>query len=204
MSSEPVIRIAGLSGSIRSGSYNTALIELARTLAPDGVEVQLVDGLQNVEPFSEDDEASPPAGVTAFRQQIRSADAVLIATPEYNSSIPGQLKNALDWASRSDYDVAGKAGSALYGVPVAAISASKGQYGGVWAAEHLQKVLAAQGARVINSTTVALPKAQEAFDEHGRIAGNGIEDRLVQLLVELRDQTRELHRQLARATAITG
>src|SRR5471032_2613783 len=95
------MRILGISGSLRSGSQNTLLLRAAAELAPDGVELELYDGLKDIPPYDEDDDVEPaPAAVTAFREAIRAADVVLIATPEYNSSVPGALKNALDWASR--------------------------------------------------------------------------------------------------------
>src|SRR5471032_2733989 len=95
------MRILGISGSLRSGSQNTLLLRAAAELAPDGVELEIYDGLKDIPPYDEDDDVErAPASVTRFREAIADADVVLISTPEYNSSIPGVLKNALDWVSR--------------------------------------------------------------------------------------------------------
>jgi chromate reductase, NAD(P)H dehydrogenase (quinone) len=140
------MRVLGISGSLRRGSLNTALLRTAAERLPRGVEMEVFDRLGEIPPFSEDVELEPaPEAVWELRDAMRSADAVLIATPEYNHSLPGQLKNALDWASRP----AGE--SALTGKPVAVIGASKSMFGGVWAQAELRKVLAAMGGRVIEA-----------------------------------------------------
>jgi chromate reductase, NAD(P)H dehydrogenase (quinone) len=137
------MRVLAISGSLRSDSNSTALLRALREEAPAGVDVILWDGLKAIPPYDEDDDGpAAPATVTAFRELVREMDAVLIATPEYNSSIPGALKNALDWASRP------LATNAFRNKPVAAISSSAGAFGGVWAAAELRKVLGAMGARV--------------------------------------------------------
>jgi chromate reductase, NAD(P)H dehydrogenase (quinone) len=137
------MRVLAISGSLRSDSNSTALLRALREEAPAGVDVILWDGLKAIPPYDEDDDGpTAPATVTAFRELVRDMDAVLIATPEYNSSIPGALKNALDWASRP------LATNAFRNKPVAAISSSAGAFGGVWAAAELRKVLGAMGARV--------------------------------------------------------
>ena len=140
------MRVLGISGSLRRDSLNTALLRAATERLPAGVELVTFDRLGEVPPFNEDMETEPaPEAVWELREAIRSADAVLIATPEYNHSLPGQLKNALDWASRP----AGQ--SALTGKPVAVIGASKSMFGGVWSQAELRKVLAAMGGRVIEA-----------------------------------------------------
>jgi chromate reductase len=140
------MRVLGISGSLRRGSLNSALLRTAAERLPGGAELVEFDRLGDVPPYSEDAEAIPvPEAVAELREAIRSADAVLIATPEYNHSLPGQLKNALDWASRP----AGR--SSLNGKPAAAIGASKSMFGGVWAQAELRKVLAAMGGRVIEA-----------------------------------------------------
>ena len=140
------MRVLGISGSLRRESLNTALLRTAAERLPAGVEMVIFDQLGEIPPFSEDKELEPaPEAVWELRDAIRSADTILIATPEYNHSVPGQLKNALDWASRP----AGK--SALTGKPVAVIGASKSMFGGVWAQAELRKVLAAMGGRVIEA-----------------------------------------------------
>lgn len=139
------MRVLGISGSLRRDSLNTALLRAAAERLPAGVDLITFDRLRDIPPFDEDLESDvAPSAVAELREAMRSADAVLIATPEYNHSLPGQLKNALDWASRP----AGK--SALNGKPAAAIGASKSMFGGVWSQAELRKVLAAMGARVID------------------------------------------------------
>ena len=151
------MRILAVSGSLRRDSYNTQLLRAAQELAPAGVELELYDGLAAVEPFDQDDERDAPVGAQDFRDAIAAADAVLFATPEYNSSIPGQLKNALDWASRPTIRE-----GALWSKPVAVIGASNGAFGAVWAQAELRKVLSASGARVAEAE-LAVGRAQEHF-----------------------------------------
>jgi chromate reductase len=139
------MKVLGLSGSLRRESHNSALLDIAAGLAPAGVDLEVYGGLRSVEPYDEDtDHELAPPGASAFREALGGADALLIATPEYNSSIPGALKNALDWASRPLGE------SALTGLPVAVIGASTGRFGAVWAQAELRKVLAASGARVVD------------------------------------------------------
>ena len=140
------MKVLGISGSLRRGSHNTALLRAAAELLPDGVELELWDGLKAVPPYDEDDDdvESAPAAVASLRDAIAGADAVLFATPEYNHSIPGQLKNALDWLSRP------LDRSPLLNKPVSVIGASQGAFGAVWAQAELRKVLGALGARVVD------------------------------------------------------
>ena len=152
------MRVLGISGSLRRNSHNTSLLEEAARLLPEGVEFEIFDGLRAVEPYDEDlDGPLAPSGAARLREELERADAVLIATPEYNSSIPGALKNALDWASRP------LGASALTGLPVAVIGASTGRFGAVWAQAELRKVLAASGARVVDHE-LAVGMAAEALD----------------------------------------
>jgi chromate reductase len=140
------MRVLGISGSLRRESLNTALLRAAAERLPAGAELVEYEGLADVPPYDEDVEAgATPEAVRDLRDAILAADAVLIATPEYNHSIPGQLKNALDWASRP----AGH--SALNGKPAAAIGASKSMFGGVWAQAELRKVMGAMGGRVVET-----------------------------------------------------
>jgi chromate reductase, NAD(P)H dehydrogenase (quinone) len=157
------MRVLGISGSLRGDSLNSALLRAAAERLPGGAEFVRFERLEEIPPYDEDADVEPaPAAVAELRELIRDADAVLIATPEYNHSIPGQLKNALDWASRP----AGE--SALRGTPAAAIGASKSMFGGVWAQAELRKVLGAMGGRVIEAELpVAL--AHELLDDEGRI-----------------------------------
>ena len=140
------MRVLGISGSLRRDSLNSALLRAAAERLPAGAELVEFDRLGDVPPYDEDVETDgTPAVVEELRDAVRNADAVLIATPEYNSSIPGQLKNALDWVSRP----AGQ--SALSGKPAAVIGASTGMFGAVWAQAELRKVLSAMGGRVIEA-----------------------------------------------------
>jgi chromate reductase len=141
------MRVLGISGSLRRDSFNRALLRAAAERLPAGAELVEFERLGEIPPYDEDVEAAgiEPEAVHELRQAIRGADAVLIATPEYNHSIPGQLKNALDWASRP----AGR--SALNGKPAAAIGASTGMFGAVWAQAETRKVLGALGGRVVEA-----------------------------------------------------
>jgi chromate reductase, NAD(P)H dehydrogenase (quinone) len=161
------MRVLTISGSLRPGSYNTLLLRAAEEQAPAGVELHSFTGLADIPHFHGDraDSGPVPAAVAELREQLALADAVLIATPEYNGSIPGTLKNALDWASTPFPD------NALKGKPVAVIGASTGGYGGMWAQAELRKVLGISGARVVG-TDFALARAHEQFDEDGTLAPN--------------------------------
>ncbi len=140
------MRVLGISGSLRRDSLNSALLRAAAERLPGGAELVELERLAEVPPYDEDVELEgTPAVVAELRAAVREADAVLIATPEYNHSIPGQLKNALDWVSRP----AGK--SSLNGKPSAVIGASTGMFGAVWAQAELRKVLGAMGGRVVEA-----------------------------------------------------
>lgn len=159
------MKVLAISGSLRSDSHNTALLRAAAEEAPAGVELELWDGLKQIPPYDGDDDVVPgPAAVEALRDAVRAADAVLIATPEYNSSVPGALKNALDWASRP------LATNAFRNKPVAVIGASTGAFGAVWAQAELRKVLAAMGARVAE-VELAVGHAHERLDAEETHAG---------------------------------
>jgi chromate reductase len=176
------MRVLAISGSLRRDSHNTALLRALREEAPAGVEIELWDGLKEIPPYDGDDDLVPgPAKVEAFRSLVREADAVFFATPEYNSSIPGALKNALDWASRP------LATNAFRNKPVAVIGSSAGAFGGVWAAAELRKVLAAMGARV-TEVELAVGHAHDKLDDAGELADddirNGLREALETLLAE--------------------
>jgi chromate reductase, NAD(P)H dehydrogenase (quinone) len=178
------MRVLGISGSLRRDSHNTALLRAAAELLPDGVELELWDGLKAVPPYDEDDDVDPaPAAVADLRDAIAGAEAILIATPEYNHSVPGQLKNALDWASRP------LATNPLRNKPVAVVGASTGAFGAVWAQAELRKVLAATGARVVEGE-VAVGHAQEKFGADGRLADEALTDALAEVVDALVTVTR--------------
>jgi chromate reductase, NAD(P)H dehydrogenase (quinone) len=153
------MRVLGISGSLRHDSHNSALLRAAAERLPAGTELVPFERLGEIPPYDEDVEVEGvPEPVRDLREAIRGADAVLIATPEYNHSIPGQLKNALDWASRP----AGE--SSLNGIPAATIGASTGLFGAVWAQAELRKVLGAMGGRVLEAE---LPVAHAAELRNG-------------------------------------
>ena|SRR2546426_8338131 len=155
------MKVLGIAGSLRPASYNRALLVAAADFFPGDVEFELWNGLKAVPPYDEVDDVIPtPAAVARLRDALAGADAVLFATPEYNSSIPGQLKNAVDWASRPI------ATNVLRNKPVAVVGASTGAFGAVWAQAELRKVLAATGARVVDAE-VAVGHAPQRFDERG-------------------------------------
>jgi chromate reductase len=164
--------VLGISGSLRRESHNTKLLRAAEELLPPGAELVLFDELEDVPPYNEDrDTEDPPAGAERLRAAVAAADAVLFATPEYNGSVPGQLKNAIDWMSRPHRT------SVLWGKPVAVIGASTGMYGAVWAQADLRKALGVAGARVVD-VEVAVGRAEGRFDEHGRLVDEEIMDEL--------------------------
>ncbi len=152
-----MMRIVAISGSLRAGSYNTALLQAFAAAAASDHDVQILSAakLKVIPPYDPaDDGETPPAAIVDLRAMVTSADLIVIATPEYNGSIPGQLKHVVDWLSRprSDAPIAGK--------HVVVMSASTGQYGGVWAQEDLAKITKIAGARVLD-TRVTVPRASE-------------------------------------------
>jgi chromate reductase len=174
-----MLRVLAINGSLRDGSHNGALLRAAGRLLPSDATLVELRGLALVPPYDEaDDVAAPPAPVAALRGALASADAVLFSTPEYNSSIPGQLKNALDWASRPFPD------NALRGTPAAVIGASTGMFGAVWAQAELRKVLRTIGAQVIDRE-LPVPYAHERFDAAGRLVDRDLADELADALFAL-------------------
>jgi chromate reductase len=177
------LRVLGISGSLRRDSHNTELLRAAATLLPSGVEFELYDGLKNIPPYDEDEDNATVAPVNHLKERIAAADVVLFATPEYNHSIPGHLKNALDWVSRPLAD------TPLRGKPVAVIGASTGMFGAVWAQAELRKVLAAIGARVLDRE-LPVPMADEIVRDWEKLESSGTHSQMVGLLAELLDQGR--------------
>jgi chromate reductase, NAD(P)H dehydrogenase (quinone) len=156
-------KLAGIAGSLRHGSFNRMLLQAAAQVLPPDVELATFDALDRIPPFNEDWEAGPaPVAVAQLRQLIADADGLVIATPEYNGSIPGQLKNALDWASRP------RGSAALQDKPTAVISASPSANGAAWAAADLRKVLTIAGATV-TSTGLAVARAFAQFGPDGQL-----------------------------------
>jgi chromate reductase len=178
------MKVLGISGSLRSGSYNTKLLQAAGRLFPNDVEFEVYDGLKAVPPYDEDDDGDrSPAEVQHLRAALAGADAVLFATPEYNSSVPGQLKNAIDWASRPI------ATNVLRNKPVAVVGASTGAFGAVWSQAELAKVLAATGARVVDGE-VPVGHAHQRFDENGELTDENIREQLEEVVESLLDASR--------------
>jgi chromate reductase len=178
-----IIRILGISGSLRQASTNTMLLTAAAELVGEGARLDLWRDLKQVPPFSEDDESEPAWSVRALRLAIADADAVLFATPEYNGSIPGQLKNAVDWASRPYGD------GVLTGKPVAVIGASLSSYGAAWAQAELRKVLARAGAQVLDRE-LCVGLAHEAFGLDGQLRDPELTQGLSSLLTALQCSVR--------------
>jgi chromate reductase len=176
------VRVLGIIGSLRADSHNRRLLRAAADELPPDTELIPFEGLKAVEPFDETDEHENGGGMPgadALIAAIREADAILFVTPEYNGSIPGVLKNAVDWASRPT-----PATSALANKPVAVIGASTSMFGAVWAQAELRKALGLAGARVLDQE-VAVPTAHEAFRDDGRLVRGGTRRRLREILAEL-------------------
>jgi len=172
-------RVLGISGSLRRDSHNSRLLRAAGALLPPGAELEIWDGLKAIPPYDEDDEtAGRPAAVEELDAAIRAADVVLFATPEYNHSLPGTLKNALDWLSRP------LAGNALWRKPVAVVGASTGLFGAVWAQAELRKVLGALGAEVLDGE-LPVGLADGAFTADDGLADADLQARYGGLLAEL-------------------
>jgi len=170
------IRILGISGSLRRGSHNTSLLRAAARSLPPGVELELYDGLGDLPHYNEDLDHEPlPAAVARLRGAIAAADGLLIATPEYNGSIPGVLKNAVDWASRPFPD------NAVKGKPVAVIGASTGLFGAVWAQAETRKALQIAGADVLEGE-VPVGQAHVAFTSDGHLTEPEIQSALDELV----------------------
>jgi chromate reductase, NAD(P)H dehydrogenase (quinone) len=172
------MRILGISGSLRRGSHNRRLLRAAGDALPPGVVLVEWDGLAGLPAFDEDLEASPPEPVEELFAAIEDADALLIATPEYNASVPGALKNAIDWASRPFPD------NVLKEKPAAVIGASTGLFGAVWAQAEVRKTLKASGAHVLEAE-LPVGMADGAFAEDGGLADPELSARLSDLVSDL-------------------
>ncbi|MDQ3571275.1 MAG: NAD(P)H-dependent oxidoreductase [Actinomycetota bacterium] len=165
------MRILAISGSLRDGSLNTRLLREIAKRAPARVEVDLWDGLRRIPPYDGDRDIAPaPEAVRELREAIAAADGLLFATPEYNSSIPGVLKNAVDWASRP------LKSTPFRGKPAAVVGASTGQFGAVWAQAELRKVLRSTGARVLD-LDLPVGKADRELADRGSLLANDLRDR---------------------------
>ena len=181
--------ILGFAGSLRKGSYNRSLLDTALRLVPKDARLEIFD-LAGIPPFDQDLEDKLPVRVKEFKKKIREADAILIATPEYNYSIPGVLKNAIDWASRPYGD------NAFEGKPVAVMSASGGMLGGARAQYHLRQTFVFLDMHPINRPEVIVPFADEKIDEKGRVTDEKTRRKIGELLKSLVAWTERLQNEL--------
>jgi chromate reductase len=165
------MRILAVSGSLREGSFNTSLLRAGVEAAPEGVELELWEGLGELPFYDEDLEAEVPESARRLREDWAAADAILFATPEYNGSVPGGLKNAVDWASRPRLE------ALLRNKPVAVVGASTGQFGALWAQQDLKRILGIAGARVVG-TEIPVGRAEERFDAEGRLLDGEVFEQL--------------------------
>jgi chromate reductase len=179
------MNILGIAGSLREGSYNRAALRAAQTLAPEGVTIETFD-IKGLPGFSQDDETNPPAQVVELKQRIRDADAILLVTPEYNYSVPGVLKNAIDWASRPYGD------SAWTRKPVAIMGASVGTLGTARAQYHLRQMFVFLNMYAVNQPEVMISQAHKHFDADGNLTDETAKKLIRQLLEELVILTKQL------------
>jgi chromate reductase len=179
------VTILGIAGSLRTDSYNRAVLRAAQHLAPADATIEIFD-LQGIPLFNQDDEQHPPATVTALKTRIRAADAILFVTPEYNYSIPGVLKNAIDWASRPYGD------NAWDGKPVAVMGASVGTLGTARAQYHLRQVFVFLNMHALNRPEVMIGNAAQRFDVKSNLTDTTSQDLIRQLLHNLVAWTRHL------------
>jgi len=182
---DKTVTILGFAGSLRKGSYNKALLNAALELLPKNAELEIFD-LEGIAPFNQDLEDKAPPKVKEFKRKIKAADAILIATPEYNYSIPGVLKNAIDWASRPYGD------NAFEGKPVAIMSASGGMLGGARAQYHLRQSFVFLDMHPINRPEVIVTFAGEKIDGKGKVKDEKTRQKIKELLERLMAWTRRL------------
>jgi chromate reductase len=182
--SKPV-HILGIAGSLRCGSYNRAALRAATQLVPEDATIDIFE-LDGIPAFNQDEEQNPPAKVVELKARIREADAVLIVTPEYNYSVPGVLKNAIDWASRPYGD------NAWSGKPAAIMGASVGTIGTARAQYHLRQMFVFLNVFPVNQPEVMIGNAAERFDAEGNLTNEATKDFIHQLLQNLVVWTRQL------------
>lgn len=174
---DDVIELLGISGSLRSGSYNSALLRAASQLAPEGVRIDIYEGLGDIPLYNDDVRLlGEPAGVTRIKQRIAAADGVLICTPEYNNSVPGVLQNAIDWISRPPAE------SPLRGKPVGIAGVATGNFGAVRAQTVLRQVLASTASVAMIRPELAVFQARSRFDDDGNLTDETTRELLVNYL----------------------
>jgi chromate reductase len=179
------VSIFGFAGSLRKGSYNKSLLRAALELVPKDAQLEVFD-LEGIPPFNQDLENQPPEKVKEFKAKIRAADAILIASPEANYTIPGVLKNAMDWASRPYGD------NAFDGKPVAVMGASIGMLGTARAQYHLRQSFVWLNMYPVNAPEVMVPFAQDKVDANGRVTDQKTREKIKELLESLVVWTRKL------------
>lgn len=184
---ERKINILGFAGSLRKDSFNKALMRAAGELVPDGATLEILD-LDGIPPFNQDLERQPPQKVREFKQKIRAADAILMATPEYNYSVSGVLKNAIDWASRPYGE------NSLAGKPVAIMSASIGTLGGARAQYHLRQILHGVNMHPLNYPEVMVAAAQEKIGADGKVTDEKTREKIRELLIALVSWTHKIQK----------
>lgn len=182
---EDELRILGIPGSLRKESYNRLALETARKLVPEGAVLEIV-GLEGVPPYNQDLEDHPPSTVAELKSKIRSSDAILFATPEYNYSVSGVLKNAIDWASRPYGE------SAWDGKPAAILGASTGSLGTARAQYHLRQILVTLNMYALNRPEVMIANASNKFDDQGNLTDDKTRERIERLVRALIVWTRRL------------
>jgi chromate reductase, NAD(P)H dehydrogenase (quinone) len=181
------LKILGIPGSLRQASFNRYALVAAQSLLPSGVSLDIFS-LDGIPAYNQDLDKQPPARVVELKARIRAADAILFATPEYNYSVPGVLKNAIDWASRPYGD------SAWQGKPVAVMSASVGAFGGARAQYHLRQSFVFLNMYPVNQPEVVIPAAAQRFNERGDLTDEVARDLIRKLLAELVAWTTKLRR----------
>ena len=179
------VRILGIAGSLRRASYNRAALRAATSLVPDGATLEVFE-LDGIPGFNQDDEGNPPGRVVELKRSIRAADAVLIVTPEYNYSVPGVLKNAIDWASRPYGD------NAWSGKPAAIMGASVGTIGTARAQYHLRQIFVFVNMFPINQPEVMIGNAATRFDDDGNVTDERTRKLIGDLLRNLVEWTRRI------------
>jgi chromate reductase, NAD(P)H dehydrogenase (quinone) len=181
------VNILGIAGSLRRASYNRAALRASQLLVPDDARLEIFE-LDGIPGFNQDEEQHPPAKIIELKTRVRASDAILFVTPEYNYSIPGVLKNTIDWASRPYGD------SAWNGKPVAVMGASVGALGSARAQYHLRQVFVFLNMYPLNQPEVMITNAQERFDASGNLVDQKTKDLIQQLLQNLVAWTRQLQK----------
>jgi len=180
------LTILGITGSLRAGSFNMHALKAAQELCPEGAKIDIFEELGHIPLYNQDLENSPPAAVVELKSRLRAADAVLFATPEYNFSVPGVLKNAIDWASRPYGD------NSFQGKPAAIIGASTSLLGTARAQYHLRQVMVFLDMHPVNAPEVMIAMANDRFDEHGKLTDKDSQKFITQLLENLMSWTHQL------------